>query len=440
MPCLVQQAACGDRVVALEVRVPGRSEVVLCAITRDGPRTGLLPRGGPRAHWRAKLPPGIERRREREGALEGAEIVSLGDTEVFLLQHGDPRVLRPHGTRLVVTDAPGKASGRDLAELLEDDVARTALEARGAEIAAALAVEGLSFQRDAFVKLLETAKKRLERRREAIQADLARISDADKIAAQAQWLVAEAARAKRGATKLVVTDWSSGEAVPMEIPLDPSKSAREQVEAMFRRAKRLRLGARIAEQRLAHTETQHEAVVRAIERVRASETLEEMEDAASEAKRAAPREVVLPQGSAAPAPRGAKTATGRSPYRTFLATSGTKILVGKGASDNDALTTKMARPHDLWLHAKDRTGAHVIVVLPKGHTCASQDLVDAAHLAAHFSDVRDEKVVDIQYAPRRHVRKPKGSPPGFVLVDREKVLVLRVEPERLRGLLEREDL
>jgi predicted ribosome quality control (RQC) complex YloA/Tae2 family protein len=82
----------------------------------------------------------------------------------------------------------------------------------------------------------------------------------------------------------------------------------------------------------------------------------------------------------------------------------------------------------------------VIVQLDKGQTCDSSDLVDAAHLAAYFSDAREEKVADVQYTDRRYLRKPKGSPPGFVIVDREKVLVLRVEPEILRGLLEREDV
>jgi predicted ribosome quality control (RQC) complex YloA/Tae2 family protein len=114
--------------------------------------------------------------------------------------------------------------------------------------------------------------------------------------------------------------------------------------------------------------------------------------------------------------------------------------VGKGAADNDALTLKIAKPHDLWLHAKDRTGAHVIVPLEKNHTCPAEDLIDAAHLAAHFSDARDEKAVDVQYTPRRYLRKPKGSAPGAVVVDREKVLLLRFDAVLLRTLLEREDL
>jgi predicted ribosome quality control (RQC) complex YloA/Tae2 family protein len=82
----------------------------------------------------------------------------------------------------------------------------------------------------------------------------------------------------------------------------------------------------------------------------------------------------------------------------------------------------------------------VIVPVERGQSCPAEDLVDAAHLAAHFSDARDERAVDVQYTPKRHLRKPKGSPVGFVLVDREKVLALRLDAALLRALLEREEL
>jgi predicted ribosome quality control (RQC) complex YloA/Tae2 family protein len=120
--------------------------------------------------------------------------------------------------------------------------------------------------------------------------------------------------------------------------------------------------------------------------------------------------------------------------------SGARILVGRGAAHNDALTLHVARPHDLWLHAKDRSGAHVVVALKKGESCPPELLVEAAHLAAHFSDARDERIVDVQYTPRRHLRKPRGSAPGLVLVDREKVLILRKDDEVLRRLLESEQV
>jgi predicted ribosome quality control (RQC) complex YloA/Tae2 family protein len=114
------------------------------------------------------------------------------------------------------------------------------------------------------------------------------------------------------------------------------------------------------------------------------------------------------------------------------------VLVGRGADHNDALSFQVARPHDLWLHAKGYPGAHVIVPLDKGASCPADLLVEAAHLAAHFSGARDEAIVEVEYAPRRYLRKPRGSAPGAVVVDREKVIVLRREEDRLRRLLERE--
>jgi predicted ribosome quality control (RQC) complex YloA/Tae2 family protein len=75
------------------------------------------------------------------------------------------------------------------------------------------------------------------------------------------------------------------------------------------------------------------------------------------------------------------------------------------------------------------------VPLEKGTSCPPDVLVDAATLAAHFSDARDEAVCDVSYVERRYVRKPRGSAPGAVTYDHEKVLALRVEPERLARLL-----
>jgi predicted ribosome quality control (RQC) complex YloA/Tae2 family protein len=440
---IVQEADCAERVVVLKVRVPGRTAFVLVAgRAMPGPRAGLLASGTRQEIWGARLPPGMPRQRPREAALTGARVLAIGDSEVFLDQNGAPRVIRAQSAGVVVTDAQPPSPLRSLVDVLADEDARQALEQRGAAIARALAEAAIDDHRAAVARSLERARTRITRRRDAIAGDLSKIADADAIASRAQWLVGEAARAPRGATKLAVTDWSSGEAVTMEIPLDPARSAREQVEAMFRRAKRLRLGARIAEDRAAQAEAQLAAVARAEGEVAVAASLAAIDEAARQAKSAAPRDVTLVgAGPSAPKDRAkARSEGGRTPYRAFFAPSGTRILVGKGAKDNDALTLKHARPHDLWLHAKDRTGGHVIVPLTKGQTCPAGDLVAAAHLAAHFSDARDEKVVDVQYTPRRYLRKPKGSPPGLVVVDREKVLVLRLDAELLRALLEREDV
>jgi predicted ribosome quality control (RQC) complex YloA/Tae2 family protein len=384
------------------------------------------------------LPAGAVRQRAREDALEGAHVLALTAREAFVDQRGDARVIRAAGGRVVVTDGAPPATSTNLEAL--SDAERSELEALGRQVAEAVAAESIDLHRADVQRLFDRAMQKITRRREAIRGDLAKIEQADRIAEQAQWLVAAAARAPRGATSLTVTDWSTGEAVEKVFPLDPSKSAKEQVEAMFKRAKRLRLGARVAAERLAQTEAQLAAIEAAKDAVELAEALPAIDAALQNAKRAAPRDITLPGHLSSGGPAKPKKAAGRTPYRAFFARSGRRLMVGKGATDNDELTLHFARPHDLWLHAKDRTGGHVIVPLDRGQTCSAEDLVDAAHLAAHFSEARDEKVVDVQYTDRRYLRKPKGSPAGFVVVDREKVLVLRVEAELLRGLLEREDV
>lgn len=448
---IVQEASCSERVIVLKVRVLGarddepKSVLVVVSGSAARPGVGLLSNEDRRTLWGGRLPAGIDRQRAREDALAHARLVAIGDREVFIDQHGSARVVRAERGRIVVTDGD---AGRELTAFVAlDRAARDDLGRHGLEIARAIAGDAIDARRRDVARVLEKADQRIRRRRDAIRGDLDRIGQADRIAAQAQWLVVEAGRAARGATKLVVTDWSTGEAVLLEVPLDPAKNAKDQVAAMFKRAKRLRLGGRIASSRLEQTDAQLAAVREASAAAADASTLAEIEDLLVRAKKAAPRDVIasastsLP-GASGPGASGQKKRASRErvPFRTFFARSGRKLLVGKGAADNDALTLKVGRPHDLWVHAKERTGAHVIVVLEKSQPSTSEELVDAAHLAAHFSDAREEKIVDVQYTDRRYLRKPKGSAPGLVVVDREKVLVLRMDAELLRSLLEREDL
>ena len=336
---------------------------------------------------------------------------------------------------------PGAARTQVLAEEAARALAgetREALEERGARLVETIGRQGVDGRRDALGKALRKAIARVDRRATAVRGDLSRAHEADALAQHAQLFVAEAARAPRGATSLVAVDWTSGEPREVRLPLDPSRGAREQLDALFHKARRRKEGARIAHARLADAD-------RALARLRELAALvaetppDELETLERQARAAAPHDFKLASASSATPRAGrAREQAPRPPHRTFLTVSGARILVGRGAEKNDALTFHVARPHDLWLHAKNRAGAHVVVPLDKNASCPADVLVDAAHLAAHFSDARDEPIVEIQHTPRRYLRKPRGSAPGLVVVDREKVLVLRRQDERLRALLERE--
>lgn len=270
----------------------------------------------------------------------------------------------------------------------------------------------------------------------AVEGDLRRIAEGRALAASAAWLVAAAAKAERGATALEGTDWSSGEAVAVRIALDPSKPARQQVEAMFRDAKRRTGGEPVAIARRDEAKRAVEGLHALVARITSAEDEATIDAALSDARIVSARD--MPRIASGVA-RG-KRDEPLPPHKTFKSGAGEPIFVGRGASHNDELTFQVARPHHLWLHARGVPGAHVIVPIARNRSVPADLLIDAAHLAAHFSDARGEPVVEITTAPRKWVRKPRGAAPGAVVIEREKVVTLRVEPERLRALLASEVL
>ena len=85
----------------------------------------------------------------------------------------------------------------------------------------------------------------------------------------------------------------------------------------------------------------------------------------------------------------------------------------------------MARPHDLWLHARGVPGAHVVVRRASRTTAVPPEAVEvAARAAAHYSDARTQALAPVSVAERKHVRPVKGGPPGAVRLDREQVLLV----------------
>jgi predicted ribosome quality control (RQC) complex YloA/Tae2 family protein len=284
---------------------------------------------------------------------------------------------------------------------------------------------------------LARARARVARRIGALEGDLERIAHADLLASRAQLFVVAAARAPRGTIRLNAVDWSSGTPAPIEWTFNPALSPKEQIDAVFRRARRLKGGAPIARGRLSDARGSL-AALDALRARLAAEPESDTEAIVREARAIAPRDFVPPRPAGEQGKAGKKGDAPALPYRTFVGASSSPIWVGRGAAQNDDLTLHFARPHHLWLHAKGQAGAHVVVPLDKGASCPGDLLVEAAHLAAYFSRARNEAVVEVTYVAKRHVRKPRGSPPGLVVVAREKVLVLRRSETIMRRLLDRE--
>jgi len=106
--------------------------------------------------------------------------------------------------------------------------------------------------------------------------------------------------------------------------------------------------------------------------------------------------------------------------RRYVSSDGYEILVGRTSRDNDHLTFKVARPNDLWLHAADYGGSHVVVRNSTRKDVPHRTIIEAAQLAAQFSQARKDPKVDVHYTQRKFVSKPRGSAPGLVRMTRFK--------------------
>ncbi len=122
------------------------------------------------------------------------------------------------------------------------------------------------------------------------------------------------------------------------------------------------------------------------------------------------------------------------PFR-FMSPSGMEILVGKNNIQNDKLTTKIARPGDLWLHTKEIPGSHVIL-RTNGNEPTEDDLLIAASLAAHFSKASGSSNIPVDCTDVRYVKKPSGAKPGFVIFTHQRTLAVTPDEEKLKSYLE----
>jgi predicted ribosome quality control (RQC) complex YloA/Tae2 family protein len=279
---------------------------------------------------------------------------------------------------------------------------------------------------------LRAALARARRALERLAEEAARVPAAESDRRTADLLKQNLRLLKRGQREVTLTEWTDEGAREVTVALDPALSPQQNMERHYRRYRRIVESAARVEARAADVRAREAALRTLLDAVDAAPI-----DALPRLEREA-RTL-----SAGPRPEAPSARRRRDeplpPYRSFRSLAGAAILVGRGAAENDALTLRHARGNDAWLHARGIAGAHVVVRVAKGQAPDQETLLDAAHLAVHFSDARGAPTCDVAWTRARFVRKPKGSAPGAVTYSQERVIPLRVEPARIERLLSEEE-
>lgn len=123
----------------------------------------------------------------------------------------------------------------------------------------------------------------------------------------------------------------------------------------------------------------------------------------------------------------------KSKPEEFYSSESDLILVGRNNLQNDQLTLRTAKKTDVWLHAKDIPGSHVII---KNAAPSDKTLMEAANLAAYYSKYRLSAQVPVDYVQVKHVHKPNGAKPGYVIYENQKTLYVTPDEQLLETLKE----
>lgn len=242
---------------------------------------------------------------------------------------------------------------------------------------------------------------------------------ADEYRQKADLLMAHLHEWKPGIKEITLCDFENGE--PVKIKLEPDKNAVQNAQNLYKKHQKLKRARSAVEPLLLEVNNeinyleQVEAAISQINDCQSTEDLQALEEI---------REELVGQKYLEDTEyrRRSSTQTASINFYRYYTPSGFEVLIGRNNRQNDQLTFKVAGDYDLWFHAQEIPGSHVLLRLEAGTTPKSSDLQFVANLAAYHSRSRQSKQVPVVYTQPKHVYKPKGAKPGIAIYKQEQVI------------------
>jgi predicted ribosome quality control (RQC) complex YloA/Tae2 family protein len=251
---------------------------------------------------------------------------------------------------------------------------------------------------------------------------------ADEYRIKGELLTASLHTVKRGDKVALVTNYYDEHQAVVEIALDPQLSPAENAQRYFRKYNKLKNSAVAVATQIEQCRSEIDYLNRLMQQLEQVEWTEIEEI----------REELIEQGYIRNRQRTKqkqrkKQKKDEKPHVLCCTSSeGVTIWVGKNNKQNDYVTMKLADNHDTWLHTKDIPGSHVVI---HSKSFGDQTLKEAAHLAAYFSQARASSQVPVDYTVVRHVHKPNGAKPGYVIYEQQKTIYITPDDYLVNSLL-----
>ncbi len=274
------------------------------------------------------------------------------------------------------------------------------------------------------LKTTNNAISRLRRKIAMQEKELLDSKDRDKWRIYGEIITSNLYKMERGMSRLTAVNYYDPDCKELEIPLDIRLSPQENAAKYFKKYTKAKTAEKYISQQLQKAKIELQYLESVLQELTLAESEQDFNDIRSE----------LTDGGYLRTKGGKKQPPQRpSKPREFLSTNGFRIFVGRNNRQNDRLTTKLSDKWDLWFHTQKIHGSHV-VLSTGGVQPDDQSILEAASLAAYFSQAQNSTKVPVDFTQIKYVKKPSSAPPGFVNYTNHTTLLADPDEELVKRL------
>ncbi|HHW48175.1 MAG TPA: fibronectin/fibrinogen-binding protein [Clostridiaceae bacterium] len=287
-------------------------------------------------------------------------------------------------------------------------------------------IERIRQKKSVLIKVLQTNIERCNKKLSLQQEKLREVSDREKLRLYGELITANIYNIQKNAKSVKLLNYYSEGNEYIEVPLDENLSPQENAQRYFKKYAKAKSAYKYTSEQLQETLSELEYLEGVLVQLENSDKIQEIEEI---------KEELIEQGYIS---SRKKASSKRKNDKTslpmhFKSSEGIDIYVGKNNRQNDFLTMKQASSKDIWLHARNIPGSHVIIKKQQKNI-GENTLLEAAILAAYYSRAKMSSAVPVDYTEVKNVKKPPGAKPGMVIYDNFKTIIVTPDESVVKSL------
>lgn len=273
------------------------------------------------------------------------------------------------------------------------------------------------------LRFLQNERTKNLKKLDNLNKDLEEAGDADRYRIFGELLFASLHQIQKGDREAKLINFYDEDQASITIPLDPLLTPSDNAQRYFKKYNKYKNSLAVIDEQLIKTHEEISYIENLLQQL-SHASLNDIDEI---------RDELIQQGYLRDRSRKTKKKkkNDKPTLHVYISSEGIELYVGKNNLQNEYVTNRLASSNDTWLHTKDIPGSHVVI---RSSEYGDATLQEAAQLAAYYSQAKESSSVPVDYTLIRHVRKPNGAKPGFVIYDNQKTLFVTPDEQMIKAM------